>query len=387
LPNALVVNEARVNAVRSGNALHEEAASDIVRDSTVDAPHFSAPTVSALRMESEAQGEALSPRANAMQRSSEMLGAAHARSAEVDTGLPTTAATAPVISAISEEAIGDAPPSLPGMPSAPRAEAPASNAARTEAGTVESFAQPAAATHQRADAASGAPVDVAMPLVRPGRGVARPSSTIPAATTSPTAGGPMAAPLPTTSRAAAPPAAPLATAQAGIVQRAAAEDARAADEDARAADEDARAAPMVQADAARADVRDEASPAPPPALPAHPAHRVAREPATSTPAAPPQFAPQPPAAPSAPAPVMQTLRLPDAVLQRAMAAYAPPPVVTPVSATDVSLVQRANGVDSTGSHENGAAQTAVVDLDAIARDVYPILRRMLQVDRERRTRF
>jgi len=84
---------------------------------------------------------------------------------------------------------------------------------------------------------------------------------------------------------------------------------------------------------------------------------------------------------------MQTLRLPDAVLQRAMAAYAPPPVVTPVSATDVSLVQRANGVDSTGSHENGAAQTAVVDLDAIARDVYPILRRMLQVDRERRTRF
>ena len=80
---------------------------------------------------------------------------------------------------------------------------------------------------------------------------------------------------------------------------------------------------------------------------------------------------------------------PDIELQDMLetAAYAPPPVVTPVSATDVSLVQRANGVDSTGSHENGAAQTAVVDLDAIARDVYPILRRMLQVDRERRTRF
>ena len=137
------------------------------------------------------------------------------------------------------------------------------------------------------------------------------------------------------------------------------------------------------------------TPAAPPTLPAH---MLAQEPGAATPAAPPLSSPPlstpplmaqaRPAAPSpAPAPVMQTLRVADAVIQRAMAAYVPPPVVQPVSATAVSLVQRDLNGDDTAGSESGALQTAPVDLDAIARDVYPILRRMLQVDRERRTRF
>jgi hypothetical protein len=78
---------------------------------------------------------------------------------------------------------------------------------------------------------------------------------------------------------------------------------------------------------------------------------------------------------------MQTHRVPDAVVQRAMAVFAPPPAISVVPASNVSVVQRAAG------NEPIQEQPAQVDLDALARDVYPILRRMLEVDRERRTRF
>jgi hypothetical protein len=81
------------------------------------------------------------------------------------------------------------------------------------------------------------------------------------------------------------------------------------------------------------------------------------------------------------APPMQTHRVPDAVVQRAMAVFAPPPAISVVPASNVSVVQRAAG------NEPIQEQPAQVDLDALARDVYPILRRMLEVDRERRTRF
>ncbi len=83
-----------------------------------------------------------------------------------------------------------------------------------------------------------------------------------------------------------------------------------------------------------------------------------------------------------PAPAMQTHRVSDATLQRAMAAFSPPPAITPVHASDVSVVQRAP--DDFASSTDAPSQ---VDLNAIAREVYPILRRMLEVDRERRTRF
>ncbi len=80
-------------------------------------------------------------------------------------------------------------------------------------------------------------------------------------------------------------------------------------------------------------------------------------------------------------PSLQTHRVPDAVVQRAMAAYVPPPTISAVPATNVAVVQRSFDGDG------GEGQAAQVDLDALARDVYPILRRMLEVDRERRTRF
>ena len=82
-----------------------------------------------------------------------------------------------------------------------------------------------------------------------------------------------------------------------------------------------------------------------------------------------------------PAATIQTHRVPEAVIQRAMATYAPPPAITTVDVAHAAVVQRAAEEEAP---QSGAAQ---MDLDAIAREVYPILRRMLEVDRERRTRF
>lgn len=74
-----------------------------------------------------------------------------------------------------------------------------------------------------------------------------------------------------------------------------------------------------------------------------------------------------------------TYSVPDAVVQRAMAMPRPAPV-KPVEVSSVSVVQRAPG---DGQQGTDALQPPEVDLDALARQVYPVLKRMLQVERER----
>jgi hypothetical protein len=77
-------------------------------------------------------------------------------------------------------------------------------------------------------------------------------------------------------------------------------------------------------------------------------------------------------------PLSVTHRLPDAVVQRAIARAPSLAAVTPVRA---ELVQR--DVTPEVSPAPEPAPTVTYDLDALARQVYPLIKRMLQIERER----
>jgi hypothetical protein len=74
-----------------------------------------------------------------------------------------------------------------------------------------------------------------------------------------------------------------------------------------------------------------------------------------------------------------TYRVPDAVVQRSVAGKSPGSRPEPVNVTAVDVIQR---VQEDGNEQAGAK----IDLDEVARQVYPILRRMLMVEHERSAR-